>query len=550
MTPRTLARLYPFVFSAVPALAFFSTNRGHQLLSSLLYPLLVSLAVAAVATALARAAARDPHAGAFKAFVLVGWFFAAGQIGELLPPEVWVFGYSVATSLPSQAALAATALLLLRVDLGAQGEKVTQALALFSAVLAGMNLVSIALDSRPGTGRRPAAAARPVRTLPSRLPPAASLPDVVVVVLDGYGRGDVLRETYGFDNSPFLDGLRRRGFFVASRALANYPQTGLSLASALNLDYIPALLPDVRPRSTSRTPLTDLIQQNRVLDLLRAAGYRSTSFANGYRIAELRSVDRFVTDGPSLDPFLRAFLALTPLRALEPAAHQRPQGGVHRDAVRFALEHGAEPLAEQRPVLVFAHVICPHPPFVFRADGGVPDDAKLDRYLLHDGDHLKPDDPGRTEWYRRRYVEQVRFLNEGVLRLVDAVDATKGRPSAVLILGDHGPGSGLFWEDAAKTDLTERLGILLACRLPGTGHRGLYDTITPVNAFRALLREALAADLPPLPDRSYFATWKAPFVPLEVETAVDGSVRLVDDARRRSAAAPVSLSSSPAPTSP
>jgi hypothetical protein len=36
-------------------------------------------------------------------------------------------------------------------------------------------------------------------------------PDIYLIVLDGYSRADVLEQYYGFDNRPFLDGLRRRG---------------------------------------------------------------------------------------------------------------------------------------------------------------------------------------------------------------------------------------------------------------------------------------------------------------------------------------------------
>src|SRR4029079_6981307 len=45
--------------------------------------------------------------------------------------------------------------------------------------------------------------------------PPADAPDVYVILLDGYARADVLEDTFDYDDSPFLDGLRSDGFEVA-----------------------------------------------------------------------------------------------------------------------------------------------------------------------------------------------------------------------------------------------------------------------------------------------------------------------------------------------
>jgi hypothetical protein len=42
-------------------------------------------------------------------------------------------------------------------------------------------------------------------------------PDVYYFILDSYTRADLLKEAYGYDNSPFLDALRERGFYVATQ---------------------------------------------------------------------------------------------------------------------------------------------------------------------------------------------------------------------------------------------------------------------------------------------------------------------------------------------
>ena len=64
--------------------------------------------------------------------------------------------------------------------------------------------------------------------------PARNLPDVYYIILDAYGRADSLKTFYGYDNTPFLQALEQRGFYIARHSRANYDQTPLCLASALN----------------------------------------------------------------------------------------------------------------------------------------------------------------------------------------------------------------------------------------------------------------------------------------------------------------------------
>jgi hypothetical protein len=39
-----------------------------------------------------------------------------------------------------------------------------------------------------------------------------------VLLLDGYGRSDALKQVFDLDDGPFLDGLRARGLTVSTHA--------------------------------------------------------------------------------------------------------------------------------------------------------------------------------------------------------------------------------------------------------------------------------------------------------------------------------------------
>ena len=147
--------------------------------------------------------------------------------------------------------------------------------ALFFSVLLGSSaqIAFSTLSSKP--------AVKPDRLLvsPSDRSSRNVRPDIYLFVLDGYARGDVLKRLYRHDDG-LVSRLREDGFYVADLASSNYAQTALSLASSLNLDYLPALIDGVPGDAESRVPCRTLIAHNRMFSILRGAGYRIAAFAS------------------------------------------------------------------------------------------------------------------------------------------------------------------------------------------------------------------------------------------------------------------------------
>ncbi|MCV0387494.1 MAG: hypothetical protein K5821_13900 [Nitrobacter sp.] len=65
-----------------------------------------------------------------------------------------------------------------------------------------------------------------------------SRPNIYFFLMDAYARADKIKTILHYDNSPFLDLLKDRGFYVVERATANYPVTWLSIASTLSMKYV------------------------------------------------------------------------------------------------------------------------------------------------------------------------------------------------------------------------------------------------------------------------------------------------------------------------
>jgi hypothetical protein len=355
--------------------------------------------------------------------------------------------------------------------------------------------------------------------------PTSALPDIYFIVVDGYGRGDTLLKFFEFDNSDFLDFLKSRGFYVADRSRANYLQTRLSLAATLNMTYLDSEVYGEEPELT----LAKAIRRSAVRQRFESIGYRTVAFNTGYRTTEMSDADSYLAPGSiagsmiGLEPVLLetsmvGWLGDTSRFMNHPFFMQ--DQAAHRRRVGFALDQleNAVPLLPG-PKFVFAHIISPHPPFVFSRDGSLPDQ------------HLpfSPDDggdfPGTLTDYVRGYTEQLIYLNQRLIGVVDGIVSHSRIPPIIILQADHGPGSRLVWSSPETSDLRERASILSAYLLPQGGGELLRPSISPVNGFRAVLATQVGVACPQLRDESYFSDWSNPteFTPIPAEPEPAGT---------------------------
>ncbi len=342
--------------------------------------------------------------------------------------------------------------------------------------------------------------------------PVASLPDIYYIILDGYGRADILRENYQYDNSAFLDFLRQQGFYVAESSHANYGMTILSLASSLNLAYLDPLAAQVGPDSINPAPLNDLIQNNGLSAYLQSLGYTTAAFATGFAPTELRQADLYFAPPVSLNSYQNELLNLTPLRI--PLLNL--QYDLHGQKVQFALQQLTSLPHANGPLFSFVHILIPHPPFVFDA-AGTP--LHPDReFNLNDGSHFTS--VSGQEEYVESYRNQLIFANHLITEVIRSI-RTGDRQAIIVLQSDHGPGSQLDYESAAGSDIPERMSILNAYYFPDQEYALLYPEITPVNTFRVILSQYLETPLDLLPDRSYFSIMARPYDFLDVTQQLD-----------------------------
>ena len=339
-----------------------------------------------------------------------------------------------------------------------------------------------------------------------------SLPDIYYIILDGYGRDDILQELYQIDNSEFLSYLTQEGFCVADRSSSNYSQTALSLASSLNYMYLDELADRIGANAESRRPLEVMIEDSLVSEQLRSYGYIIYAFSSGYPITEVEGADVYMSPKRSLNAFQNELINTTPL----PIFLLRSQYDLHRHRITYTLDHLADAAQIDSPTFVFAHILAPHPPFVFGENGE--HIYPLRNFAFDDGSDFTAI-AGRHE-YVGGYRGQLAFTTARLQVVIDQILSQSPEPPIIIVQADHGPGSMLEWRSIQHTNLSERMSIFNAYYFPDQTCDSVYPDITPVNTFRIVLNRYFGKNYEILEDRNYFSSTYRPYLFVDVTDEV------------------------------
>jgi hypothetical protein len=490
---------HPFLAAVFPVVFLYAQN-VHEAVApfEILLPLGLSLGGTVGILLAFRALTGSWAAAALIGTLLIGLFFTYGMIWQFLGPMLlgqwvlvaaWVLALVLGISLIWRFAHLAGSL--------------TTPLNAIGLVVVGWNLVVIGaffLDVRPSV-----AVTGPGLTMSPAPSAGEHLPDVYWVILDRYGSGNVIDKYFDYDNSPFLDELRSRGFYVAEHATANYLKTALSLDSSRNMDYldIDALHAGASSEKDWGPLYRKLKAPFEVEHYLGSAGYRFIYLGtywgptSNHPSAEIS----YVYDELSSE-FLDVLTSWTPLSAIQELIPDSPfdwrLNRWNQTRYEWASLNRASSLGG--PKFVHAHFALPHDPFVFHADGS---------FVTEAVEKARPRNVN--------YVDQLRFANAQVLAWLDSLlDVPPNERPIVVIQADEGPfpiryarNEGAFdWTTATPEELEEKFGILSAFYLPGKTpeEAGLYDSITPVNQWRAIFAAYFGLDLPLLPDRNWIFT--------------------------------------------
>jgi hypothetical protein len=371
------------------------------------------------------------------------------------------------------------------------------ATALILIGLAGYGLVGKPL-SAPTTSPQGAA-----RLLDAPVTAPGPKRDIYYIILDRYANAETLRDVYDFDNTAFLDRLGELGFFVATNSAANYQRTAHSVASSLNLDYLQNFIPTGEQTGSSWLPIYRMLEKHLAGQFLKQQGYKFLQFGSWWNpTRRSRAADENV-NWHTMPQLERSYLAQTLPGALADSLRlvAFDERASQCDRIRRQFSRLAELPQDPAPTFVFAHILVPHPPFVFDAEGEC---LSLEEATARSR--------------RKNYTDQVIFINEMILDLIARIRAASKTEPVIVIQADEGPWpeayagderffgrdiSSVDWTKVPRAELREKMRILNALYLPGQDPAPLHQSMTPVNTFRIIFNRYFGTNLPLLPDRNY-----------------------------------------------
>jgi hypothetical protein len=486
---------YPLLFAIYPVLALYAYNI-KEVSGSVVWRLLtLSLAGAVLLFCIFKLVIRNWQKSALLTFTALFIFFTYGRIYDALKT----------TSLVDLNIVRHRYLVIVFVILfGILSWVILRKIRNFSPLTGILNISTLVLLFIPVTeiavfniryGR-----AAPVWTPNNQLvlkSQTTQMPDVYYIILDSYTRADVLQADLGYDNSEFIKKLEDLGFYVATCSRSNYNNTIYSMASSLNIGYLPELIAEGADNKITDNEIW-LMKPSLVRKNFEALGYKTVAFDTGFKWTSLEDADLYITRGENgygvqfISPFEHMLIDSTALSIyndyLIKANRVKYYGASNINANYIGLE---EFLLDQLPKIpqisdptfTYAHINIAHHPYVFSPTG----------YLVDPGE--MPTSVSDEVHFPLGYIHAIDYLNPRMLSIIQKIIDDSDVPPIIILQGDHGfpnvtTGRGTF-------------PILNAYYLPGIQPGKLYRTISPVNTFRLIFDEYYSGQYELLPDQSF-----------------------------------------------
>lgn len=346
----------------------------------------------------------------------------------------------------------------------------------------------------------------------------ASKPDIYYLVFDRYGNQPALQENFNFDNAELYNFLNNHGFNNRPTAYANYPFTMSSIASTMAMDYFPQFEKMFATSGDwqSAAPYRSILNNPPIAQILKQNGYSYNQISSWWDFTRvgikadgeptksfrlrtlgtnyfLSDIQRDIINKSVLAPWLKKGLSLGSWPVAKYDLTRNPQQNF--ESQMSALKNLAARPDKSQPQFSFAHVLVPHDPYIFTADGSTP---------TYDNNRT---DNGVDETVK--YTNQTTYLNKRLRELISYMRANS--PEAVIIIqADEGPypkefrfklEPGHYYDPAQlrTAKMKQKFSTLASYYLPGVG-AGEQPVQANVDIFRYVLNRYLGYNLTMLPD--------------------------------------------------
>jgi hypothetical protein len=333
--------------------------------------------------------------------------------------------------------------------------------------------------------------------------------DVYYILIDGYGRQDLLLKDLGLDISQYINELKSIGFVIPECGQSNYIDTAYSMAATFNMNYLDALGFTYKELATQdhEKLLTPIITRSIVRQKFQSMGYQFISFKSPYLFIDMPDSDIYLDAETATNPgekletlnFQRLFIKTTFARTVAEWLEENPQnskqvpvflvllvspGSLNPESSSFAgrnyqqYRQNVFQLESLQSIpeipgkkFVYAHLLVTHQPFTFTSTGEFRTEEK-DSYVS--------------------YMDQITYTNTRLVQIVKSILEKSKIPPIIILQSDHS------FSDGGK-----RARNFQAYYLPDGGNKKVPPTFTNVNTFRMVFDTYFGESFPLLTDQSF-----------------------------------------------
>ncbi|MCX7862777.1 MAG: hypothetical protein N2449_07255 [Bacteroidales bacterium] len=289
-------------------------------------------------------------------------------------------------------------------------------------------------------------------------------PDVYYFILDGFANKTTLEKYYHTKIDTFYSFLNTNNFYIAHESFANYFFTANSLSATLNMNYLENF-----PKQS--------LSNNLVFRVFKALGYKIYTINSGYAVSRYFVCSDVDFNKEMINDYERAILKNTIFR-LDDLIGIIPYFRV-KQQLDFIRQIDFQ---NNSPKFVFAHIVCPHPPYVFSKEG-----------------KLKPVNSFSDKTWdpKEAYAEQLQYIAHEIMGVIQTILSNYNHNNKPLIIlqSDHGPFLSNPNPDVVEYSRTHVLNALML-----KNNDSLYQNISLVNTFRYVFRHEFKLNIKLLPD--------------------------------------------------
>jgi len=456
--------IHPFIIVSLPVLHLYSINYKEYPFSVFVQPLFILIFLMGIFLFVLNMIVKNYHKTGAILSILCFWFFSYGSVRLFFERIDFIFYRH--RFLISLFLITLIIVIFLITRLSMDFKKITQFLNHVSFII--LFAVAISFLFNIYHGRVGFAHVDKIVFENRKISQNHVVPNIYYIILDSYVGSEELNDILYYDNSSFIQYLRQKGFFVASKSYSNYSWTQPSIASQLNMEYLPAKL-DANSKNSYLEPNSRRIQmitENKVKKFLISRGYKYYDLS----IWDLKykKIDFYI-----------ALLRMSILSV--PGVENYLSGFFFREDTKNKLNLLGSIPSGKGPFFVYAHIMAPHQPFVFDRNGDRPSVFKIDEEVL--------------------YLDQITYINREIKKIIEIIFEREKTKPIIILQGDHGaPRFGKENKDYVRL----RMSIIQACYFPSEENKNHSGFISPANLFRIIFNRYFETDFKLLPYKAYY----------------------------------------------